>query len=343
MQKTQVLLALAVLFAVVPRPLAAFLSKSKPGRSVVKLGSASEELLQISNTTSNTTLSSANESDMPEVHHNKSAGNGYHPGSPLYEKQQDRKEKGIQSDITPAETSANWFTILTDGRTYRDWWKKTGGFRGYYANCAYSCVSFFIVTFLAALVHLKVIGRHRPQVEKTVQPGADGFSYGLCSCDFNFNHALICFCACCCLPVRWADTVSKEPVPNYMGFWAALLLICVLSQLCAFTLYLSLPVFVGVLMYYRQKLRKEYGIVNCFDGAPGTLVQDCLVWFCCGCCAAVQEARQVEFCTTAKVLARSQAPSNPGMLYQSSALAQYQTTAPSQYQSGAASLASQRM
>lgn len=335
MQERGVLRVCATLLAVfrVADASAAFLAKSKSS-NVATLGLHAQEVMQMSRKPKY----SGYEPRMKEVHHSKESGNGYHPGSPLYDKQEERKEKGIESDITPALGFD-----YTDWREYEHEWEKTGGFEGHIVRSVWTCLPVIIMTFLFALVYVKVIGRHEPVVQKTVMQGADGFSYGLCSFDNMVgSHAGICLCSFCCLPIRWADTMSKEPVPKFMNFWVALSALSVLWFLSEATLGILGFLCLGMLIYFRQKLRREFGIVNCFDGAPLTLVQDCLVWFCCGCCAAVQEARQVEFCQAAKAMSRQQyPPTAAGMMYQSTS--QFQFQGPSQFQSGTSSMPAQRM
>mmetsp|Transcript_37756 Transcript_37756/g.69919 ORF Transcript_37756/g.69919 Transcript_37756/m.69919 type:complete len:326 (+) Transcript_37756:134-1111(+) len=325
MQERGVLLVFATLLAILPGPSATFLGKSKPS-SVTAISHDVQELMQLSSEPE----SSGYQPEMKEVHHSKESGSGYHPGSPLYEKQQERKEKGIKSDITP-DTSLDF----SDPENFLAMWEKHFSWKEYAKWALISALPALAVTFLVALLYIKRLGRHEPYVQKTVMQGADGFSYGLCSCEHCVgHHSGIVMCALCCLPIRWADTMSKEPVPKFLNFWVALLLVSSLFYFSEAFLCVPWLIFLGLSIYYRQKLRREYGIVNCFEGAPMTLVQDCLVWFFCACPAAVQEARQVEFCQAAKGLGRAQyPPTAAAMMYQS---ASYQST-------GVSSMASQRM
>lgn len=64
-----------------------------------------------------------------------------------------------------------------------------------------------------------------------------------------------------------------------------------MHELSHLTFTISHILFVGIAVYYRQQLREKFGLSS---GTWDTILQDCIVWCCCPCCAAAQEARQVE-------------------------------------------------
>mmetsp|Transcript_32099 Transcript_32099/g.89424 ORF Transcript_32099/g.89424 Transcript_32099/m.89424 type:complete len:249 (+) Transcript_32099:2-748(+) len=121
-------------------------------------------------------------------------------------------------------------------------------------------------------------------------PSREHFTFGLfhgCSCDPDWR---ICCCSCCCGGIRWADSMGSEKV-RFMSFWPAVLLFAVLQYLAGLTGVACLALLaLGVLG--RQRLREVYDLPH---GDCQTCWQDCLIWLCCGPCAIMQEASQVEF------------------------------------------------
>jgi len=95
----------------------------------------------------------------------------------------------------------------------------------------------------------------------------------------------LCLFSWCCAPIRWADSMRMA---NFMGFWTAFILMIFLTFLSAFGAGIFLLI---VMVYYRQSLRALFGIAHC---TCGTILIDCCAYSCCGVCAIVQEARQLE-------------------------------------------------
>lgn len=101
----------------------------------------------------------------------------------------------------------------------------------------------------------------------------------------------ICLCGWCCPWIRWADTLSQDKV-QLIGFWPALLIPLICHLLDIVTAGLSGVIFLCVAVYFRQQLRKVFGVQH---GTLKTVGLDCLLWWCCCPCAAIQEARQVQY------------------------------------------------
>mmetsp|Transcript_48838 Transcript_48838/g.141452 ORF Transcript_48838/g.141452 Transcript_48838/m.141452 type:complete len:228 (+) Transcript_48838:44-727(+) len=122
---------------------------------------------------------------------------------------------------------------------------------------------------------------------------ADNFRFGIWDCDGCCGRdCKICLCGWCCLGIRWADTVSQNKLKLGVGFWSMLLFHAICTCMDEITLGLSMIAFLSFAIYFRQRLRAAFGLKH---ATCGTYCQDCLVWtFCCP-CAAVQEAREVEF------------------------------------------------
>mmetsp|Transcript_95300 Transcript_95300/g.253143 ORF Transcript_95300/g.253143 Transcript_95300/m.253143 type:complete len:284 (-) Transcript_95300:55-906(-) len=155
---------------------------------------------------------------------------------------------------------------------------------------------FVILLNVCIIAHFYRTYRHHGLGERTawatqLSSNADaGFAYGpweLSGC-LREDRTLL-FCSCCCLCVQWADTLSSHKL--HLGkFWPLLLFSAtfVIGEWKVFR-----PHFLLVLLavYYRQRIRAAYGLPS---GTPQTYLADCLLWCCCGPCAALQEARQVE-------------------------------------------------
>jgi len=230
--------------------------------------------------------------EMPITKHEKEAGDGYSKGSPLYEKQQKLAKDGapkvkaaVKSDpvAVSVPTSADgvtWHTVYGDDKTHLT--------RGLYAF-----LSYFIMTMLVALIWIKFTSPGRTKEgydERKNNPL--GFAYGLFAWDHCFgHHASVCLCSWCCAPLRLADTYSKEPTPLVKSFWAALVMITCLLGLQHLTFQFTSLLFVCMATYFRQALRKKYGL----ESGGSTVFMDCFSWLCCPFCTMAQEARQVEF------------------------------------------------
>jgi len=112
----------------------------------------------------------------------------------------------------------------------------------------------------------------------------DQFTFPLFSC---FGDPQICCFTCCCWPIRWADTMRMA---GLMSFWVALFLFLGLEIITVINSTVGTFLLVLVTVYYRQKLRALFS----FDQSFGVILGDCCAYFCCMCCAMIQEARQLE-------------------------------------------------
>jgi len=155
-----------------------------------------------------------------------------------------------------------------------------------------------ITTAIIILVVAFLYTKYKPEFvlsEHDDKTSLDGdFKHGLFSCFDLPGLALFTFC---CGGVRWADTMRMA------GFLAFLygILIWVVFESCSGLLGGLTWLFVSLTgTYYRQKIREAFKMPSGND----VMAKDCLLWCCCGCCAIVQEARQVE---EAKLLGHSAA------------------------------------
>lgn len=201
-----------------------------------------------------------------EVRHQKEAGKGYLPGSPLYDKQQ---------------------AIYLREHT---WW---GWIKYHWRNLIEEGIFTVLLDCLFVMIFAYFWRKHKlanPTVGFQEQSTGD-WSFGLFGCFSNFGQEWpVCAMACCCPYVRWADTMGD---PNFkaMDFWPSLRLILFLGPILTFlTGGIAHLVVLCVLVFYRQKLRQVYGM----QSGGATLCTDCLSWWCCSCCTLIQEAKQVE-------------------------------------------------
>jgi len=251
--------------------------------------------------------STHDQKEMPVTKHNKTAGDGYNPGSPLYAKQQDKaggKEqaavKTVKAEKVPGGAGPKEATVVavtmppTEQATDFDhWWKVRGGAQGHLIHSLWFFCQFLATALFFSLVWTKCTspGRTRRGYDERKNTTMS-FAYGLFSLDHCCaHHSSICLCSWCCYPLRLADTYAKEPFPLLSNFWSALILICCLIGLGQLTFGFTHLIFFGLAVYFRQQLRKQYGL----ESGGFTWLMDSLTWIFCPCCAMAQEARQVEF------------------------------------------------
>jgi len=234
--------------------------------------------------------------DMPVMKHNKTAGDDYNPGSPLFEKQEERKKSGKTGKLETKEAALD----PLDGDKALDpahWEKvmKNESPEKHLENGLSIFLSTFIIVMFVAFVWIKCLPSLIPRSKESYAERdntTSGFAYGLFSLDHcGGHHGSVCFCAWCCYPLRMADTYSKEPIPIVKNFWTALVIVTCLDALQYLTYGFSGLLLLFFVIYARQQLRKKYGL----DRGGATYVTDLFSWICCPCCTIAQEARQVDF------------------------------------------------
>jgi len=118
------------------------------------------------------------------------------------------------------------------------------------------------------------------------------FDVSECGRDFT-----ICFCSFCCTNLRWAHTVSQLQLAPKLSFWQAVVLITLLcpvegaGKVPQLIFSVLSVLFLATVVSYRQELRAKFNIEH---HSFRTVFADILAWMCCSCCAAAQEARQLE-------------------------------------------------
>lgn len=243
--------------------------------------------------------------EMPVVKHDKTAGDDYNKGSPLYEKQEARKKEGAGKEkpeepkgAADDEVKVAGAEVPVNGKVAEFW--NRYGFGGEPKKHFINGVTFFIThvifMMLVGLIFIKFSNPRRLEEsypERIKNFKGLSFAYGLFETAHCFDHHCnMCLCSWCCPVIRLADTYSKLPKPAIIsGFWTALIFVAVLDGLSPLTYGVTGFAFLCFAVYARQQLRKKYG----YERGPKTVFFDCLSWICCPCCSIAQEARQVDF------------------------------------------------
>jgi len=176
-----------------------------------------------------------------------------------------------------------------------------------------------IVSLVVAAVYKSTIAdKRRPfpdPVPETHRLAGKDFKYDTFACCDNFSY---CLYGWCCLDARIADTLSTAQIGTY---WSVVLVwvgvvafgqgISAVLQVLAMVLNLNSDLFVqvgslanlaaGVLLAAwladkRRALRRKLG-----DTADDKFMMDCVCFWCCSCCTAIQDARQVDEASNTKV------------------------------------------
>lgn len=214
------------------------------------------------------------------VRHQKAAGNGYLPGSPLYDKQ----ERLAGTMGMPRFNLSVWQWIIA------------------------VIVDILIFMFLAYLYTI-----WQPQANKNFDlvslgnlhkenmESCGGFEAPLCGCA---NNPLLCIQGWCCMPCRWAHTHNGAGLIRY---WPAVMVMGLLLFLSPMTAGVTGLIALCILVFKRQDLRRKLGLKH--TGGM-TVLEDCCVYMFCGCCAIVQEARSVDGTLQKQQVGPPSAPQN---------------------------------
>lgn len=153
------------------------------------------------------------------------------------------------------------------------------------AGCA-----FVYLTLCALIYNFCVLSQPGAQDTRQEATRTDGFEQGLCDTkDCCGQDCLLCYCSLCFPEFRWSDTISKVKTIG-LAFWTTVWF--PILALSTSDLVLGIPVLALIIAatICRQRIRRAYAL----EEGGCTWVLDFLTWFFCSCCAAVQEARQVE-------------------------------------------------
>lgn len=226
--------------------------------------------------------------DMKTVNHDKEANGGYKKGSPLYHKQEKRKEKLGENPQAVA---------ITDPTLDQD----PVGFKklDFYQQLASVSVYAVFVLVFAYIYKNRMVpplgARGKGEVPMN-HPGflRCGFTYSI----FDFGNLSsdwdICLTSYFCPIIQWARTASSSVSP-FMSYWKAVALLLTLVVLAPFTFGLTILVLLAIVFKRRRDFRKTY---NHRHPETRSMLEDLALVCCCNsffCCQLVQEAREVEF------------------------------------------------
>lgn len=162
-----------------------------------------------------------------------------------------------------------------------DWWIMSTVF------FLFTVMIWWILVIVEARFYLD-IKLHPPPSDQSLQVQHGLWYYGLC---MWYQVPGLSLFTCCCPAIRWADTMRMA---GFIGFWLALPMYLALQAGCFYPVasFLFVPFLIGMCVFYRQRIRKKFEMPYC---TPITILADILFHTFCGCCALVQEARQLEY------------------------------------------------
>lgn len=258
------------------------------------------------------------------VVHQKVPGNGYKPGSPLYnvqEGKQDasastkkhaepavpqngtRQEKlyacvdgelakldAVVDQVSPQEVMEGTNVCMQkyDATPVEAMGIRDRTMKAVFKHHFWTVLVVGTLTFIFTLIAAYIYQRQKKDPEPTRRGMAmdrDEFTFGICSC---FEVPALSLLTCCCFSIRWADTMRMA---SLLSFWVGVVVITLLELINSFTGGLAACVAWGIVVFYRQKLRKEFGLEQ---GTAKSVCLDCCGYCWIPCCMAVQEARQLE-------------------------------------------------
>jgi len=151
------------------------------------------------------------------------------------------------------------------------------------ANMVLTMILFLLVAYLYT--------KHKPEfvtVGDEKKDSLDGdFKHGLCNW---FETPGLALFTCCCGGVRWADNLRMMGLLAFVYGVVVFVILRVSYGSPHWASSLPYLAFVIVATYYRQKIREAFNMPT--DGQTTAL--DCLKYCFCGCCAIVQDTRQIE-------------------------------------------------
>lgn len=104
-----------------------------------------------------------------------------------------------------------------------------------------------------------------------------------------YQYPEIFFWSCCCPCIRWGHTMD---LLQFVDYWPAFFLFFWLAAINQITGFVVFGIFLTViLVYYRQKTRKLFGMEN--YGTSSGFTMDCLGYCFCWPCFIAQEANHV--------------------------------------------------
>lgn len=216
---------------------------------------------------------------MPKLNntnHQKEAGGGYLPGSPMYAKQEERKA------MMPDTTTLPSAFVPTAAPTTSTWTKIKKFLVGEFI--------YILFVLLAAAIYRHFKAHGERMVPLGGKANVTQFTYGLLDFKDAGRDWKICLSGFLCPCFRWAETMRMMGRDG-LGYWPCIALYIILHLLFVPSGGIALIITSYIGMTYRRKLRAKQGYKT--DTGPGPCLDFC-TWWCCGPCAVIQEAREVE-------------------------------------------------
>mmetsp|Transcript_23546 Transcript_23546/g.52126 ORF Transcript_23546/g.52126 Transcript_23546/m.52126 type:complete len:333 (+) Transcript_23546:57-1055(+) len=187
--------------------------------------------------------------------------------------------------LTHVETAYNRFLMSHEGHAPTDlltppYILETAVSLGIWAALA---VTFALVYqgYRASFQSLLIRNEEKPHA---VHLDKGTWAYGI----LEFPEPRMCLFVCLCPAVRWADTLRLAGMLSYITGVLVFTFSTFLAHLLPGVGFL---LYVGVLTYYRQKLRANFHMSAC---KPATILEDCFMHWWCSPCAITQETNQIE-------------------------------------------------
>lgn len=154
----------------------------------------------------------------------------------------------------------------------------------YMAALSVGLCSVFVVTLVAFIMvrTCYTVGAQSSESKVLMSPKTR-LERGHCKC---CDDPFMCVCAWICQPIRWSDTVSQSKVTSFWTAFGAWAIAAAFNCFMFGCMYFGV-ITLGLLIYFRQALRKKLGLEY---GTPRTCIFDCFWMLFCTPCAVAQEA-----------------------------------------------------
>lgn len=176
-----------------------------------------------------------------------------------------------------------------------DWWLPLASLKNFvlatWIELIISAAIWMTLVLLAAIMY-KRSARYSPEVgPKPLDPARTQSDLTEWQSEWYqcYRYPEIFFWSCCCPCVRWAHTMD---LLQFLDYWPAFFIFFILEAMNQLTAFILIGVFLTmILVFYRQKTRKLFGIAN--YGTCTGYTTDCLGLLCCWPCFIAQEAHHV--------------------------------------------------
>lgn len=156
-------------------------------------------------------------------------------------------------------------------------------------------ISVLVFLGFSAVYKPRVTDKRPAQPDQLGIPSLPPFKHGLCGCFEDMDQ---CMHGCCCPYTRAADSLHAVGAWNFWEAFCALVALYVTYELLALisVMFVGNTIFGQLLggVLFGLVFGRKRGELRRRSGGEADFVSDCVTWWCCACCAIVQEARQVD-------------------------------------------------